>query len=357
MTIINAHLSYLHGHVSMEISKLRVLGEGTLGTVRLAWVNSQVVVIKSTELSKWPALSKEYNLLKKLDGCNEVTQCFGMFNDFEDGKEYCNLLLEYASGGSLDDHIKNHQGGCLPENENMVRKYILMLLRGLSAIHQKGIVHCDLKPANILVFPNEDGICRLKIADFGNARTVRFRNSRKFKIVGTPLYMSPESVALGEIMPPLDVWSLGCIIIEMLTGKRALQLRSLKDLITYLAFTNEAPSIPENMSTIGRQFLEKCFVRNPKERWTADMLLNHPYMFNFAYPLSFHKIIKSNLSTCASPPCGCSPVSSCCCPDCSSYFSGNILRQAHMPYSFHIPSYDLWSPKINFSRLLESFKD
>ncbi|KAJ8766637.1 hypothetical protein K2173_001157 [Erythroxylum novogranatense] len=314
----------------MEISKLRALGQGTLGTVCLALVNNQVVAIKYSELWKWPVLSKEYDMLKKLDGCNEVIQCFGTFNDFEGGTEYCNLLLEYAPGGSLDSHIKNHQDGRLPEN--MARQYTLMLLRGLSAIHRKGIVHCDLKPANILVFPNEDGPCQLKIADFGNARMVEYRNSGKLKIVGTPLYMSPESVAVGEITPALDIWSLGCIIIEMVTGKRALQSRDLKDIVRYLVFSNEVPSIPENMSASGRHFLQKCFVRNPKERWTADMLLNHPYMFEIAYPLLLHKVVQKSFN-CHLPTL---PEYACsgCCLD-----------------------YSLWSPRIGHSRFLDSFKD
>ncbi|KAF2309370.1 hypothetical protein GH714_001785 [Hevea brasiliensis] len=85
-----------------------------------------------------------------------------------------------------------------------------MILKGLSSIHNNGYVHCDLKPANILVFPSDQQDFQLKIADFGLAKEPDEGNSRKFfyqyTFRGTPLYMSPESIKLAEISPALNIW-------------------------------------------------------------------------------------------------------------------------------------------------------
>ena len=90
--------------------------------------------------------------------------------------------------------------------------------------------------------------------------------------------MSPESVALGEIEAPLDIWSLGCTVIEMITGKHVWNCTGLEDLMFQIVFGKEPPKIPETMSEHGKDFLRKCFVRDPRKRWTAEMLLNHPFI-------------------------------------------------------------------------------
>ncbi|XWS14493.1 hypothetical protein CRYUN_Cryun35bG0014000 [Craigia yunnanensis] len=87
---------------------------------------------------------------------------------------------------------------------------------------------------------------------------------------GTAVYMSPESV-IGEISGALDVWSLGCIIVEMISGKLPWNYRNK-------IFSGESPKIIENMSSSGKDFLAMCFARDPNKRSTANMLLNHPFL-------------------------------------------------------------------------------
>ena len=162
-----------------------------------------------------------------------------------------------------------------------------MILKGLSYIHSKGYVHCDLKPENILVFPSDHRNItgyQLKIADFGVARKPgeKFPKDCKVEYIGTLPYMSPESVAYGEIEMELDIWSLGCIVAEMFTGKVVWQMGidydKVEDLVNLLAFSEKTPKIPQLMSEDGKDFLEKCFAREPWDRWTAEMLLDHPYI-------------------------------------------------------------------------------
>ncbi|KAF2309342.1 hypothetical protein GH714_001677 [Hevea brasiliensis] len=217
----------------------------------------------------------------------------------ENGMTIYNLLLEYAPGGSLADLI-NKYGGKIPECD--VRRYTRMILKGLSSIHNNGYVHCDLKPANILVFPSDQQDFQLKIADFGLAKEPDEDNSRKFfyqyTFRGTPLYMSPESVKLAEISPALDIWSLGCIVIEMITGKPPWHELDVEDFFVRLAFEGSSPEIPASMSKKGKDFLRMCFMRPHCERWTADMLLDHPFIVDeeLTSPFEQEELLPPSLS-------------------------------------------------------------
>ncbi|KAK4605269.1 hypothetical protein RGQ29_013365 [Quercus rubra] len=273
----------------MKWSKVQVLGKGSYGTVHLAMANrvgsafsspfSGLIAIKSAVFQNSLSLQKEAKILQDLVDCPEIVHYFGNNLTIESGVGFYNLQLEYASGGTLEDLIKK-TGGKLVEYD--VQRYTRMIVKGLRCIHEKGYVHCDLKPANILVFRSKDGKGNaVKIADFGISKIPREENGfvkRKFCFRGTPIYMSPESVALGEIEAPLDIWSLGCTVIEMITGKHVWNCTGLEDLMFQIVFGKEPPKIPETMSEHGKDFLRKCFVRDPRKRWTAEMLLNHPFI-------------------------------------------------------------------------------
>ncbi|KAL2330156.1 hypothetical protein Fmac_017737 [Flemingia macrophylla] len=190
-----------------------------------------------------------------------------------------NLLLEFSPFGSLGNLIRRRKS--LLENE--VKVYTRMLLKGLSLIHQSGVVHCDLKPDNVLLFPGlEYGVeYQLKISDFGLSKTKDDKfdvGFPKMRFRGTPDYMSPESV-MGQIEAPLDIWSLGCMVIEMLTGLPAWHhVPTTRDLRFLLGLLKEAPPLPSGLSSVCEDFLNKCFVKDPNQRWTANMLLNHPFL-------------------------------------------------------------------------------
>ncbi|XP_020231789.1 mitogen-activated protein kinase kinase kinase 17-like [Cajanus cajan] len=267
-----------------EWKKIRVLGEGSYGTVSLAstilpeGVQGVLIAVKSSKPHGVKSLQKEEAILELFYGCKEIVQCIWGLPTMENGRYIYNLLMEYAPLGSLGNLIKKRKS--LLESE--VQVYTRMLLKGLSIIHQYGVVHCDLKPDNVLLFPNhEHGGYQLKISDFGLSKTkdeVFDADSWKIKFRGTPYYMSPESV-MGQIEAPLDIWSLGCMVIEMLTGLPAWHhVPTTRDLMFKLAFLKEAPPLPSNLSPLCGDFLNKCFVKDPNQRWTANMLLNHPFV-------------------------------------------------------------------------------
>ncbi|KAF5727814.1 mitogen-activated protein kinase kinase kinase A-like [Tripterygium wilfordii] len=270
----------------MTWSRLKVLGKGSYGVVFLAVKTDDfgfplgVFAVKSSLLLNCASLVKEFEILRHLFGCPGIVRCLGYQYTVERSLPIYNLFMEYAPEGTLTDLIRK-SGGRIPEKE--VKVYTRMLLEGLSCIHGHGLVHCDFKPDNVLVFPSKDGTgyC-LKITDFGLAEMPWAEElgwSRPYSFLGTPLYMSPESVILGQAAAPLDMWSLGCVVVEMLTGNRAWgNHHDLASLFFDMVCGDESPNIPEWISSSAQDFLSNCFRRDPRERWSSEELLNHSFV-------------------------------------------------------------------------------
>nr|GMC51438.1 mitogen-activated protein kinase kinase kinase 2-like [Ipomoea batatas] len=221
---------------------------GSYGTVFLGRLSSssstdpQVFAVKSSKLESSRSLRVEGRILNQLRGCPYIVQCFGDDTSLEHEEVVYNLLLEYAPGGSLESLIKSRPGNIM---EFEISFYAYQLLKGIEEVHCWRLVHCDLKPANVLVFPCGCGVNRLKIADFGLAK--------------------PSGVNIFGVVTG------GCIVVEMITGNPP-------DAFLNIAF--KKPEIPEGISNSCKDFLEMCFARNPSTRWTAPMLLNHPFVAN-----------------------------------------------------------------------------
>ncbi|XP_058760994.1 mitogen-activated protein kinase kinase kinase 20-like [Vicia villosa] len=256
------------------------LGSGSFATVNLAKhikpsVNiPSLTAVKSCEFSHSLSLQKEKNILERLRSCPHIIHCFGHDLTIENGEEYYNIFLEYANCGTLNDQLKNYDGK-LPEK--LVRRYTRSVVKGLKYIHENGFVHCDLKPPNILVFDNDN----VKISDFGLAKEMGVEEDKKMKCKGTPMFMSPEAVMDNVYESPVDIWALGCTVLEILTGEPAWDISYNTDplkLLVHIGVSKEVPLIPEKISEEAKDFLEKCLVRDPLKRWSAEMLLKHPFI-------------------------------------------------------------------------------
>ncbi|XP_042492419.1 mitogen-activated protein kinase kinase kinase 20-like [Macadamia integrifolia] len=275
----------------------KTIGRGSFGTVSLATAKRKankrrnhlppLMAVKWAEVSNSGTLQKEREILTMLEGCPNILRCYGDEITTENGELNYNVLLEYASGGTLASRIKNSCGG-LPEAD--VRRYTRSILQGLNYIHDRGYVHCDIKPQNIVLVlcsssSSDDYIA--KIADFGSAKNTmieqrkRKKECRCLSLRGTPLYMSPESVLRKEQEAPSDIWALGCVVAEMISGKPAWNCKSdmdIDELLSLIGSSRELPETPSDMSKEGKDFLKRCFVRTSNFRWTAAMLLNHPFV-------------------------------------------------------------------------------
>ncbi|CDP02503.1 unnamed protein product [Coffea canephora] len=264
----------------MEWVRGDILGHGSFGTVSLAKPGSsrsschnipELMAVKSCGVSSSASLLNEKEVLDGFKDCPEIIQCYGDGHSFENGEKLYNVFLEYASGGTLADKLNNSCDHRLPEDE--VRRYTRGVLRGLRRVHENGFVHCDIKLQNILL--GQDGA--VKIGDFGLAKKDAAEKVG-CELRGTPLYMSPEMVAGGDQSSPADIWALGCLVAEMFTGVPAWRCSDVAALLMRIGVGDEVPEIPGKLSEEGKDFVGKCFVKDPKERWTAEMLLDHPFV-------------------------------------------------------------------------------
>ncbi|KAL4568727.1 hypothetical protein LXL04_024342 [Taraxacum kok-saghyz] len=263
----------------MEWVRGKTIGHGSFATISLAQLtthNSDIpplMAVKSCGVSHSASLIYERRILAELNDCPEIIHCFGESITVENRIKMYNIALEYASGGDLAYNLKNYGNFQLSE----VRRYTNSILKGLQFIHRNGFVHCDIKLQNILLV--SDGVnADVKIADFGLAKKTDGESKSNYEIRGTPMYMAPETVVSDEQEPPSDIWALGCLVAEMVTGKPAWFCSDIGPLLLKIGVGTEVPEIPGKLSTAGKDFLGKCFLKDPRKRWTAEMLLNHPFV-------------------------------------------------------------------------------
>lgn len=181
-----------------------------------------------------------------------------------------NVFMEYVSGGALSDEIRR-RGSRL--DEERIRLYTRQILLGLDYLHGNGVVHCDIKSENVLI--REDGAV---IADLGCAKSVQGGGGGSV-FYGTPVFMAPE-VARGEEQGfPADIWALGCTVIEMATGSNPWpEVDDPVSAVYRIGFSGAVPEFPMWLSENGRDFLDKCLRRNPRERRGVKELLEHPFL-------------------------------------------------------------------------------
>ncbi|KAG8388637.1 hypothetical protein BUALT_Bualt02G0146100 [Buddleja alternifolia] len=235
------------------------------------------MAVKSAEISISKTLKKEAALLPQFKGCPHIIRCFGADESHENGSTIYNVFLEYAPGGSLANLIKNSKihGGL---SENQIKTHVKSLLLGLIFIHSSGYIHRDIKPDNILL----DGNGNAKIADFGLAKKYGIkrsdRNKKRKGFIGTILYMAPEIIREGIYEPPVDIWALGCTVVEMITGKPLWDFPNPDPCAVIFKIGSGSPEIPKGLSEEAEDFVRKCLIMDPEKRWTAEMLLYHPFV-------------------------------------------------------------------------------
>ncbi|KAM0032245.1 putative mitogen-activated protein kinase kinase kinase STE-STE11 family [Helianthus debilis subsp. tardiflorus] len=259
----------------MEWVRGKTIGHGSFAAVSIAKPTNNssglppVIAVKSCAASLAASLMNERMILEQLNDCPNIIRCFGDSVTVENGEKLYNVALEYASGGALSEKQQL--------SEYKIRQYTNSILEGLQFIHRNEIVHCDIKLQNVLVV--SDGVKEsVKIADFGLAKKVVNGSNSKFEIRGTPMYLAPETVTGGEQDAPSDIWALGCLVTEMITGKPVWNCADVSALLMKIGVGAEIPEIPGKLSDDGKDFLNKCFVKDPRKRWTAEMLLNHPFV-------------------------------------------------------------------------------
>ncbi|KAL3668272.1 hypothetical protein V7S43_006366 [Phytophthora oleae] len=184
------------------------------------------------------------------------------------------MVMEYMSTGSLQDIVL--RGGC--QNEKVLARLSTGVLRGLAHIHDKRMVHRDIKPHNLLT--NRQG--EVKISDFGLARTLNDNSTTTKTFVGTLLYMAPERIGGGDYSYPADIWSFGLALISVALGRYPLPTQDgFFGLVDSVA-NEQCLRLPvESYSEDCRCFIEQCLRIDPDERPSAETLLQHPFIHKF----------------------------------------------------------------------------
>ncbi|KAL6565561.1 Mitogen-activated protein kinase kinase kinase npk1 [Orobanche hederae] len=208
-------------------------------------------------------LEKEVNLLKNLSHPNIVKYLGTAIEE-----DSLNILLQFAPVDPFHLSWKN-----LGLSRNLViRMYTKQLLVGLEYLYKNKIMHRDIKGANILV----DNKGCIKLSDFGAPRKLKHCTITGAKSMkGTPYWMAPEVIVQSGHSYPADIWSVGCTVIEMATGK-APWSQQYHEVAAYAGTTKSHPPIPDHLSAAAKDFLLKClqkFVWEPDLRATASELL------------------------------------------------------------------------------------
>lgn len=226
---------------------------------------------------------KEVDIMKSLNHPNIIK-----FLDYDVLNNTFIILMEKAYNGCLFSRIEalhnqanQRKRNCEKFNRNfemelIARSFTKQILEGLKYLHEKNIVHLDIKGKNI-VFCDTG----LKIIDFGLAENVEdLKKEKSTEIKGTIQYLAPD-LLFYKYSTKCDIWSLGCTVIEMITGHAPfhdfVNDQGEYKFLSELKNANIHPKIPR-ISKEGVDFLEKCFQRDPEKRSSAEELLKHDFI-------------------------------------------------------------------------------
>ncbi|KAK8490816.1 hypothetical protein V6N12_011446 [Hibiscus sabdariffa] len=251
------------------------IGKGAYGRVYkgLDLENGDFVAIKQVSLENigqedLNIIMQEIDLLKILNHKN-IVKYLGSSKT----KSHLHIILEYVENGSLANIIKPNKFGPFPES--LVAVYIAQVLEGLVYLHEQGVIHRDIKGANILT--TKEGL--VKLADFGVATKLTEADVNTHSVVGTPYWMAPEVIEMSGVCAASDIWSVGCTVIELLTCVPPyFDLQPMPALFRIVQ--DEHPPIPDSLSPDITDFLRQCFKKDARQRPDAKTLLSHPWIRN-----------------------------------------------------------------------------
>jgi len=262
-----------------------IIGHGSFGKVMMG-LNLEtgcMMAVKQVQIGmvntaaqqdRVKALEIEIELLSQFTHKNIVS-----YYGSERNKDHFNIFLEYISGGTIASLLDKYG----PFNENLIRVYTRQILQGLEYLHVRNTMHRDIKGANVLV--DNSGVC--KLTDFGTAKRISALVEGESKylpsIRGTVNWMAPEVIKQTTVGRFCDIWSVGCTVIEMATGKAPWSQLLNKDancvsLLYQIAQAKSPPPIPKELSNEAVDFLKQCFKINPSDRPNVMKLLNHKFI-------------------------------------------------------------------------------
>ncbi|HEY8927016.1 MAG TPA: serine/threonine-protein kinase [Polyangia bacterium] len=255
---------------------LRKLGEGGMGVVYLA---EHVVIEKKIALKVlFPDLTRRADLVQRFIQEAKSASRIGHENviditDFGQSPEgYVFLAMEYLSGQDLGQVLKTSGPMGWPRAQPM----LVQIGKALRAAHEGGIIHRDMKPENIFVIPRDDGREFIKVLDFGIAKVMGLdedapRLTRTGMIFGTPEYMSPEQAQGQHVDHRVDIYAVGCIMYQILTGTVPFQAETFMGILS--KHMMEAPEPPRrrnpSIDPAVEAIILKAMEKDPAKRYQS----------------------------------------------------------------------------------------
>ncbi|KAH1039320.1 hypothetical protein J1N35_041063 [Gossypium stocksii] len=254
----------------------RQIGSGSFSIVWHARhrVHGTEVAIKEIVTSRLnkklqDSLMSEIFILKRINHPNIIR-----LHDIIEVPGKIHLVLEYCKGGDLSMYVTRY--GSVPEAT--AKHFMQQLAAGLLVLRDNNLIHRDLKPQNLLLSTNDSNAV-LKIADFGFARSLQPRGLAE-TLCGSPLYMAPEIMQLQKYDAKADLWSVGAILFQLVTGKTPFTGNNQIQLLQNILKSTELHFPVENdyLTADCKDLCQKLLRRNPVERLTFEEFFNHPFL-------------------------------------------------------------------------------
>uniref|UniRef100_A0ABI8A339 non-specific serine/threonine protein kinase n=1 Tax=Felis catus TaxID=9685 RepID=A0ABI8A339_FELCA len=255
---------------------IKAIGEGAFGKAFLAkrTSDSKHCVIKEIDFAKMPpqekeASTKEVVLLAKMKHPNIVT----FFSSFQENNRLF-IVMEYCDGGDLMKRIHRQRGVLFSEDQ--ILSWFVQISLGLKYIHDRKILHRDIKAQNI--FLSKNGMVA-KLGDFGIARVLNNSMELARTCIGTPYYLSPEICQNKPYNNKTDIWSLGCVLYELCTLKHPFEGNNLHQLVLKICQAHFAPISPRFSHDL-QALISQLFEVSPRDRPSINSILKRPFLEN-----------------------------------------------------------------------------
>ncbi|XP_066526297.1 serine/threonine-protein kinase Nek4 isoform X2 [Hoplias malabaricus] len=253
---------------------LKVVGKGSYGEVNLVQHKSdrkQYVIkklnLRTSSKRERKAAEQEAQLLSQLKHPNIVN-----YRESWEGED-CQLyiVMGFCEGGDLYHRLKQQKGELLPERQ--VVEWFVQIAMALQYLHEKHILHRDLKTQNI--FLTKTNI--IKVGDLGIARVLENQNDMASTLIGTPYYMSPELFSNKPYNYKSDVWALGCCVYEMATLKHAFNAKDMNSL-AFRIIEGKLPQMPSKYDPQLGELIKRMLCKRPEDRPDVKHILRQPFI-------------------------------------------------------------------------------
>ncbi|XP_055333704.1 uncharacterized protein LOC129585149 [Paramacrobiotus metropolitanus] len=287
--------------VSLEY--IRLVASGAQGTVFEAKKidSGELVAVKNVYLDPDPkkrevqtkALRAQFDIIKNLNHANVVRHMLTQTDLVRPNRPLAfQIIMEYCEGKTLHNLVRE-----FPVPPLLLQKWTRQLVDGITYLHEQRCVHRDLKGANIVTTSNDLNSCHVKITDLGDIKRLMAEATRTGELShakGTFAFMSPEMINDRQIETEpagekaklgrrTDIWSLGCVVIEMLNGTlpqfyRQGVLITVDLAVMHYVAKGGSPTIPAELPGKLSDFIVRCLKHHPNERPFGDVLKQHEFL-------------------------------------------------------------------------------